>query len=146
MNPQPSRHHSPSPLPKSSQPVNYRGYLWSRQENLNLMLVTWIRHICPGVRCDRREERKEATRMRTDQGQWASSGLPLPALSFQLFTCDRGGGVGIPSVSGSVALVQDLKMSRLQLLPLENTELEIYSCLLMQRKHELEVSFKARQL
>lgn len=56
------------------------------------MLVTWIRHICPGVRCDRREERKEATRMRTDQGQWASSGLPLPAFSFQLFTCGRGGG------------------------------------------------------
>lgn len=91
MNPQPSRHHSPSPFPKSYQPVNYRGYLWSRQENLNLMLVTWIRHICPGVRCDRREERKEATRMRTDQGQWASSGLPLPAFSFQLFTCGRGG-------------------------------------------------------
>lgn len=52
----------------------------------------------------------------------------------------------MPSVSGSVALVQDLfTMSRLQLLPLENTELEIYSCLLMQRKHELEESFKARQ-
>lgn len=68
------------------------------------MLVTWIRHICPGVR----EERKEATRIRTDQGQWASSGLPLPAFSFQLFACEGGGG--ILSVSGAEAVLQELFM------------------------------------
>lgn len=55
------------------------------------MLVTWIRHICPGVR----EERKEATRIRTDQGQWASSGLPLPAFSFQLFAGEGGKGYSL---------------------------------------------------
>lgn len=97
--------------PESYQPVNYLGHLRSRQETLNLLLVTRIRHICPAVRRDWQRQREDATRIRTDQGQWPS-GLPLPAFSCQLFTCcGWGGGILCPlSHYGCVTRIDEWRL------------------------------------